>query len=247
MSISRLSLEELELFINNIQCAKDLEQIFNILQKQINILGFEKMTYWLRWHRSESKKPILITSYPEKFVEHYIAENFQSHDMVGQISNFKNTAFAWSDIGKNFEITPKQKILFHDSQSAGLKSGGSIPIHGPGLVKATFSVANNEDTESFNKLFSYRKFDLQIIATYAHEKILSLGLDGPVLINTLTPREADILSWVASGKSYWEISVINSIQEDTVKKHMQKICQKLGVSNKSHAISKAIINGLITP
>lgn len=247
MALTRITLQEVDNYIEAINRAEDLDQIFSILQKQINVLGFEKMTYWLRWHRKDTRRPVLISSYPEKFLDHYADQNFQNHDMVGKYSNLKNTPFTWSDIYKNFEVTKVQKILFQDSSSVGLRSGGSIPIHGPGLVKATFSVANDEKDTTFDRLFSYRRHELQIIATYAHEKIMSLGLDSPMIDNILTPKEIDILSWVAAGKSYWEIGVIHKIQEDTVKKHMQSIFHKLGVTNKSHAVSKAIIHGIIFP
>lgn len=144
MPFSRITLQEIDNYIEAINRASDFDQVLDLLQRQINILGFEKMTYWLRWHRNDTRNPVLLSTYPEKFLKYYAEENFQNHDMVGTYSNFTSTPFAWSDIGKKFEITRKQKILFHDSSSVGLRSGGSIPIHGPGLVKATFSVSNDE-------------------------------------------------------------------------------------------------------
>lgn len=60
-------------------------------------------------------------------------------------------------------------------------------------------------------------------------------------------EKAEILTWVAQGKTYWEISRILGIQEDTIKKHMQRMCALLQVSNGTHAVVKAIINGLIVP
>lgn len=56
----------------------------------------------------------------------------------------------------------------------------------------------------------------------------------------LTPREAEVLLWVAQGKSNAEISVILGAAEATIKKHLQSIFEKLGVDNRNAAAMQAI-------
>ena|GEM_PF-258748 len=51
----------------------------------------------------------------------------------------------------------------------------------------------------------------------------------------LTPREAEVLLWVAQGKSNPELSVILGATEHTVKKHLQNIFAKLGVESRNAA------------
>ncbi len=245
--MKHLTFEELETFLAAIEDTQNLDQILSVTQKQIHSMGFEHFTYWLRWANRQSKEPVGITTYPTHFIEHYIANDFQSHDMVGRLSSQINRPFKWSEISEKFIISKEQKILFDDSKSAGLGAGASVPIHGPKQAQATFSVACDLSTQEFDKLFQYRRHDLHIIATYAHERIMSLGIDGKVDDLVLTRREVEILSWVAQGKTYWETSRILGIQEDTIKKHMQRICALLQVSNSTHAVVKAIINGLIVP
>jgi len=247
MSNNRITFEELDSYIAAINGATDLDEILNILQKQINIFGFDKLTYWLRWPSKETKEPVFISSYPLKYIEHYIESEFQSHDMVGRFSTEKNTPFVWSDISKELPITRMQQTIFDDSRSVGLRSGGSIPIHGPHQIKATFSITSDVAHEEFDKLFNFHRHELHILATYAHEKIMALGINNPLKNVSLSAREAEILTWVARGKTYWEVGVILCIQEDTVKKHMVNICRALKVSNSSHAVSKAVIHGLIIP
>ncbi len=242
-----MSFEELDRYISALGDAEDIDHIIRVLQKQVKRLGFEKMAYWLRWHKQEAKEPIILSTYPQKFLDHYVANDFQCHDMVGRFSNEKNTPFKWSDISKELTITRMQKVLFDDSSSVGLRSGGSIPIHGPHSMKATLSVASNISEKEFDDLFNYHRHELHLLAAYAHEKIASLGMSEVEKQFRLSSRETEILKWVARGKTYWEISTILSIQEDTVKKHMNNIFVRLGVSNSRHAISKGIVYGLILP
>jgi DNA-binding NarL/FixJ family response regulator len=56
----------------------------------------------------------------------------------------------------------------------------------------------------------------------------------------LTKREAEVLLWVAQGKSNPEISSILGAAENTVKKHMQHIFEKLGVDSRNAATVRAI-------
>lgn len=56
----------------------------------------------------------------------------------------------------------------------------------------------------------------------------------------LTPREAEVLLWVAQGKSNSEISTILGAAENTVKKHLQSIFEKLGVDNRNAAAMRAL-------
>jgi DNA-binding NarL/FixJ family response regulator len=56
----------------------------------------------------------------------------------------------------------------------------------------------------------------------------------------LTAREAEILSWVVQGKTNPEIGVILGIQLTTVKKHLESIFMKLGVENRTAAVTLAL-------
>jgi transcriptional regulator EpsA len=54
---------------------------------------------------------------------------------------------------------------------------------------------------------------------------------------SLSPREVEIMHWVAMGKTNYEIGSILSISSFTVKNHMQRIFKKLDVSNRMQAVS----------
>jgi len=56
----------------------------------------------------------------------------------------------------------------------------------------------------------------------------------------LTPREAEVLLWVAQGKSNGEIAVICGAAEKTVKHHLTQIFQKLGVEGRNAATLQAL-------
>jgi len=56
----------------------------------------------------------------------------------------------------------------------------------------------------------------------------------------LTPRVAEVLLWVAQGKTNGDIATILGISESTVKKHLLEIFQNLGVETRSAATLRAL-------
>jgi len=56
----------------------------------------------------------------------------------------------------------------------------------------------------------------------------------------LTPREAEVLLWVAQGKSNGDIAIILGMSEKTVKQHMGSIFQKLGIEGRNAATVRAL-------
>lgn len=56
----------------------------------------------------------------------------------------------------------------------------------------------------------------------------------------LTDREAEVLLWVAQGKSNSDIGRILGAAENTIKRHLQHIFEKLGLDNRHAAIVRAL-------
>jgi LuxR family transcriptional regulator, quorum-sensing system regulator BjaR1 len=62
---------------------------------------------------------------------------------------------------------------------------------------------------------------------------------------TLTPREIEILAWVARGKSAWEIGAILHITKRTVDAHANSAVRKMGATNRTHAVVIALRDHII--
>jgi DNA-binding CsgD family transcriptional regulator len=54
----------------------------------------------------------------------------------------------------------------------------------------------------------------------------------------LSSREAEVLAWVARGRTNSEIGSILSISSRTIQKHLERIFQKLGVESRTAAASR---------
>ena len=66
------------------------------------------------------------------------------------------------------------------------------------------------------------------------------------LVESLTPRELEVLELVAEGLSNQRIGERLGIAEPTVKSHVSQICAKLGAENRTDAVRIAVRRGIVT-
>jgi len=69
----------------------------------------------------------------------------------------------------------------------------------------------------------------------------------PMTTHSLTPRELEVLTWAARGKSAWEIGEILDIAKRTVDEHAQTAVRKIGAANRTQAVAIALRSHLIEP
>ena len=63
---------------------------------------------------------------------------------------------------------------------------------------------------------------------------------------SLTQRELEVLQLLAEGATNSEISQRLYISPKTTKNHLAAIFQKLDVTNRTHALVRAVVMGLVT-
>jgi DNA-binding NarL/FixJ family response regulator len=61
----------------------------------------------------------------------------------------------------------------------------------------------------------------------------------------LTPRELDVLRLIAAGNRNKEIAGTLDVTEDTIKFHVKSILAKLGVNDRTHAVTVAVKRGIL--
>ena len=95
-------------------------------------------------------------------------------------------------------------------------------------------------------------------AVYRGESLIQPGIAARVLdrfarlsrqaagVDLLSEREVEVLRLLAKGAANKEIAAALSISESTVKTHVANMFQKLDVSDRTEAVTKALQKGIIT-
>lgn len=94
-------------------------------------------------------------------------------------------------------------------------------------------------SELITAIQSVQKGERYIPPRVAHQLAQRIGMD------ELTERESEILKLIAAGRSNKEIADLLGVAEGTVKAHASHILNKLGASDRTHAVSIAIKKGLV--
>lgn len=122
---------------------------------------------------------------------------------------------------------------------AGIKECLTVGVRGV-LGTCTYFAFSNFDRRLKDKL----RTTMQILGPHLHlayMRATSWADHGQVVSKSmaLTDREAEIMRWVAEGKTNWEISVILHVSLNTVKFHLKNVYQKLGgVENRWAAVAQ---------
>lgn len=79
-----------------------------------------------------------------------------------------------------------------------------------------------------------------------HFRGLPLGQGAESLISPVTPREQEILNYMAKGYLNKQIALALDISEQTVKNHVTSILRKLNANARTQAVVEAIKHGLVS-
>jgi DNA-binding response OmpR family regulator/DNA-binding CsgD family transcriptional regulator len=144
------------------------------------------------------------------------------------------------------------RLLGEEFRQAAAGGGGTEEIRLPkGVVSWVESIERGDNlaaTASFPFDAGERRVNLSYLGKIGvDEHLLRLTEaeapgDGELLREALglTAREAEVLVWIARGKSNRNISEILGISTRTVDKHLEQIYDKLGVENRASAAALAV-------
>ncbi len=174
-------------------------------------------------------------SYPTEWTDIYRSQSFVKVDPITNVD--KSGLFYWKDVYRAF---PPDNAFLSQAKSFGLTNGFSH-IFKSNNVFGLMSIADNNLSKSLRNraiLNNIAPHFHQLAAKLVHQKESRK-------IPRITPREREVLLWAMEGKTNWEISVILSISEESVKDYMANILRKLDVGNRAHAVAVALQYNLL--
>lgn len=141
----------------------------------------------------------------------------------------------------------------------GVQATGAILAHDPQARVLVYSTFVHEEeihaalaagAAGFVQKSSPREELLAAVRTVAAGQTylpreLAQRLGGQRFRAAISPREKEVLERIASGQANKQIAVSLEVSEDTVKRHVSHILEKLGVNDRAQATAEAIRRGII--
>lgn len=244
MSIAKQCWARALLAIDKIEESQSLYEVFKACQDYTQSIGGTSLLIGRIANPITEGRKITdygLSDWPKEWAKKWVNEDYVIHDPITQYAMKSRATFDW-DTARQYGTRFGKKIL-NQSQDFNLKKGVAIPVTVGSLPLGVVSISYEEE---FSSMILSR---LEIVSIHAYTRMLDFlnsdTLQFPLI--ELTRREIDILTFTAIGKTSWEIGKIYGIAEGTVKKHLQNIIKKTNAANKTHAVTKALKEGIIVP
>ncbi|HUO89814.1 MAG TPA: LuxR family transcriptional regulator [Rhizomicrobium sp.] len=177
---------------------------------------------------------VLASTWPEEWLRHWLAQDYMRTDPVLHQLLSRNEPVRWSEATANDELGAR---ILDEASEFKMVDGFALPVYS----RDGFVVGITIGTDHY-ELGKQEEACLHLASIYFHAKLEKLrALNTPQKRGPrLTPRERECLSWVAAGKTDWEISQILNIAEQTAHEYVQNALTKLNATTRAQAVAVAI-------
>ena len=231
------------------RCAAKQDDVVQALKKLDDIIPFQAGIVGLLEVSGSALKQTVRTfslGHSPKFLANYSQQAFAVSDPLVARGLSGSEPFSWEDaIASHTQpATARQvKRLLELSADYGLKRGlayGSRPT--PHCNEASY-ICLDTGRAPFSRVHTEA---LRYALPHLHELLRRVCGKAPdKMTSALSVRELEVMQWLKEGKTAWEIGVILSISERTVKFHIANSYAKLNVTNRAQAIARAMRLNLI--
>lgn len=233
---------------------RQLEQLIERLERASTLDDLQRETVALRNHYginhvayhwvSAAGEHYGCGTYSLEWRQRYLDKQYLRVDPVIATGYNRFHPIDWRDLdwsGKG------ARTFLKDALAHGLGNQGlTIPIRGPSGQFALFTVNHRCDDEAWEAFIGANRRDIILVAHLFNQK--ALEFEGERLSDAaraLSPREIDAMTALALGHSRAQAAEAMGISESTLRVYIESARHKLGALNTTHAVARAMMQGLI--
>ena len=234
---------------------RPLEQLIERLERATSLEGLQREALALRdLYGIDHVAYIWISStgdhygcgtYSSEWRQRYLDKSYLRVDPVitGTLNRFN--PIDWRDLDWS---TKAARSFRADAMTHGIGNQGlAIPIRGPSGQFALFTVNHRCDDAEWDAFVDAHRRDIILIAHFFNQKALEFeGERLPDSARALSPREIDAMTSLALGNSRAQAADALGISESTLRVYIESARHKLGALNTTHAVARAMTQGLIS-
>jgi len=228
--------------IQTLLAMKTRSALADTLSRIVHDLGFDYFSFYLRFSLPITKPAVIqLNNYPQAWVDHYRGHNYLTVDPTIAHGQKSVAPILWQD-----SMTNGPRLFWQDAYDHGLRAGLAQSCHGPGSTYGLLNLGCSDQRFSDKELRT-QSYQLGWLVHAVNQSVNNLQRDHmlPGINNKLTAREIEVLRWTADGKTASEVGSIMEISERTVNFHVGNSLVKLDASNKTAAVIKAAMLGLL--
>lgn len=232
-------------FIYSSNKARTLQELSDYFLEFLQDLGFDyfkftDISFFPAVEKDETT--VLMTNYPQIWLKKYRAGKYFLYDPVYHEAYKTDFPFIWRQMIEHTKNVKAKEIMI-EAGTYSLVDGITVPLHClSGYVYiVNFVSSHRMDTPDKNVKSICNAAARQLFFVYTmicknitYEKQLYL-----------TPKEKEVLFYIAAGKTKNQTADILSVSRSCIKRHCENIFVKLEVKNLPAAVAKAVRYKLI--
>ena len=217
-------------------------ELFDKIVKAAQALGFEHCAYGLRIPIPLSRpNTVILNNYPRLWRERYADRGYVLTDPTVLHGRNSQVPLVWCN-----KVFGGARKLWDEAQSFGLRHGwlqSSLDAMGVGGMLSLSRSSGGVTSEEL----ACNQIKMRWLVNISHLGLskIFVGRQVQLIDQPLTAREVEVLKWTADGKTSGEVSDILLVSENTVNFHVKNAVAKLRTANKTAAVVKAAMLGLL--
>ena len=229
-------------FIEALQSLDDYDAICRRIAAEVEWYGYTRLTVWaLPGPGERPEDGVLFNSRPADYTEHYVRADYALKDPVLIALRCNTAPFTWNEV-RSMRLSRTERRIIDEARDFDAHDGILVPITTASGETTLFSPCGRDPI-----LSPRARTAIEMVGIYSHhalrraKTVKARAKKGP----PLTPREREVMLWVATGKSDDEIASILSIGRETVLTHVANAKRKLDATRRTYAVVQAIRLGEI--
>ena len=217
------------------------DDVLDVLAEFYRARGFRSFCFVIPMVTKPDQFRLYERGMPPEWMRRYLERDFDLIDPVSTAATTRNEVGTLGELLKQLTVNDVGRLFVEEATRMGLTDGLAIPTSGLRHARGFFGV----DNVAAEDLAKVDRSLMCAVAQHAHLRIDRIEEEHGAGIDGLSPREAEILNWVAAGKSNPEIAMILGISEATVGTHLKRLFTKLGVHDRVSAVLAGFKLGML--
>ncbi|HWV20811.1 MAG TPA: autoinducer binding domain-containing protein [Devosia sp.] len=228
--------------IQALQGQESQRGVHAVVLDAIRHYGFERFIISGLPDRGMDVRPfVLLSGWDDEWYQRYTDLGYVHLDPVARNCFATTLPFDWSAAPYDRTEDLAARRVMDEAHEFGMDEGLCVPVHLDGGMQGVVSLVGRTDW-----LDERHRLELHMLALYAHGRLRFLNtLNKQPARRLITPREAEVLKWVAAGKTASEIADITGMSSRTVNQHCENAQRRLGTNNRLHTVVEALRQNLI--
>jgi len=232
-------------FVERLQKLRDYDEICQEIKKELEWFGLTCVTAWsMPGPGRPPDEGMVLNNRPREYIDRYKEQNYLIRDPLVTELRKSVYPYTWGDVRGRRKLTKTEARIIDEGRDFGVNDGFIVPIVTLSGSLSVFSPCGPDPD-----LSQRARSALELIGIYSQQALKRALIHDQreeAAHAPLSPREREIMQWVAVGKSDDEIATLLSIGAATVTSHVESAKRKLDAFRRTYAVVQAIRFGEIS-